>query len=250
MDVYELLRQEARSKKAGEPTKEQYTRVEIDLDTAREDEELHISGNQITMASCDGAATTTYFKLNHRHSRKLYPSEIEKVVGNFGGIYLTNVAETGKKLILYIGRDIFIFPSKAGANKILRTDGTPINPATSDNQDTIIANMYDVDSDIIMNKESFGGKPYSTPITSTNACQRFSSTNPEKLRDIIIKNTDASNPVDIGLYHATPATLRGASYELNGGAAIGFRNVDLYQLGLISSTDGNHAIVQVLGTEE
>jgi len=129
MDVYELLRQEARSKKEGEPRKEQYGRVEIDLDTAREDEALHISGNQITIAFCDGTATTTYFKLNHKHSRKIYPTEITKVEGNFGGVYMSNAAESGKKLILYIARDIFIFPARAEANRILKEDGTTINPA-------------------------------------------------------------------------------------------------------------------------
>jgi len=128
MDVYELLRQEARSKKAGEPVKEQYGRIEIDLDTAHEDEALHISGNQITIAFCDGTASTTYFKLNHKHSRKIYPTEITKVEGNFGGIYLSNAAESGKKLIIYVARDIFIFPARAEANRILKTDGTTIDP--------------------------------------------------------------------------------------------------------------------------
>jgi hypothetical protein len=115
MDIYELLRAEAKAKKAGEPVKEQYGRISIDLSTARTDEELHISGNQITIALCDGGATTTYFKLNSKHSRKLYPHEITKVLGNFGGVYLTNAAESGKTLTIYLGRDIFIFPARAQA---------------------------------------------------------------------------------------------------------------------------------------
>ena len=128
MDIYEMLRAEAKARKAGEPVKEQYGRIEIDLSTAREDEELHISGNQITIAGCDGGATTTFFKLNSKHSRKLYPAEITKVLGNFGGVYLSNAAESGKKLIIYLGRDIFIFPARAEANRILKADGTTIDP--------------------------------------------------------------------------------------------------------------------------
>jgi hypothetical protein len=128
MDIYELLRAEAKAKKAGEPVKEQYGRISIDLSTARDDEELHISGNQITIAGCDGGATTTYFKLNSKHSRKVYPAEITKVLGNFGGVYLSNAAEAGKTLTLYLGRDIFIFPARAEANRILKADGTTINP--------------------------------------------------------------------------------------------------------------------------
>ena len=129
MDIYEMLKMEQRSKKIGEPVKEQYGRVEIDLSTARVDEAIHIAGNHITIAFCDGASTTTYFKLNNKHSRNLYPAEITKVMGNFGGLYMTNDAEAGKKLIIYIGRDIFIFPARAEANRILKSDGTTINPA-------------------------------------------------------------------------------------------------------------------------
>ena len=128
MDIYEMLRAEQRSKKAGEPLKEQYGRVEIDLSTAREDAALQIAGNEITIAFCDGDATNTYFKLNNKHSRKIYPAEITKVQGNFGGVYMSNAAEAGKKLIVYIARDIFIFPARAEANRILRADGTTINP--------------------------------------------------------------------------------------------------------------------------
>ena len=111
----------------------------------------------------------------------------------------------------------------------------------------IETNLYDGSTDTIMLR--FHGTPYSIPITSTNACQRFNSTNPKKIADIIFKNIDAANAVDIGLYNATPATLRAASFELAAGASFGFTKVDLYQLGIISSVDGSHAIVQVIGVE-
>jgi len=238
MDVYELLKQEARSKKAGEPVKEQYGRIEIDLDTAREDEELHISGNQITMASCDGAASTTYFKLNHRHSRKLYPSEIEKVLGNFGGIYLSNAAEAGKKLVLYVGRDIFIFPSKAGSNKILKADGTTIDPAPEGEYDTVLGE--------IKTATEFSGNVFSKQQTSTNAMVAFSTT--MKLRDIIIKNIHAANSVDIGMYAADVATFRNTSYELGAGATVGFTSVNLSKIYLLSSVADSHGKIAMLGT--
>jgi hypothetical protein len=128
MDIYELLRAEAKAKKAGEPVKEQYGRISIDLSTARTDEEMHISGNQITIAGCDGGATTTYFKLNSKHSRKIYPAEITKMLGNFGGVYMSNAAEPGKTLTIYLGRDIFIFPARAEAVRVLKEDGTTIDP--------------------------------------------------------------------------------------------------------------------------
>lgn len=126
MDVLELLKLEVASKKLGEPLKEQYARVSIDLSEARTDEAIHLSGDSIAVASFDGAATTTYFKLNHKHSRELYPAEVEKLYAKFGGIYMTNVAEAGKTLVLYIGRAIFIYPSAAKKVRILDPDGTNI----------------------------------------------------------------------------------------------------------------------------
>jgi len=129
MDVLELLRAEQQAKRMGEPLKEQYGRLVIDLGTARTDEELHVSGDSIIVATFDGGATTTHFKLNHKHSRELYPGEVEKIYANFGGIYMTNAAEPGKSLVLYIGRALFIFPSSAKKVKILDPDGTNITVA-------------------------------------------------------------------------------------------------------------------------
>jgi hypothetical protein len=89
---------------------------------------------------------------------------------------------------------------------------------------------------------------YSTPITSTNAVQKFEASS-KKLTDVIIRNIDAANAVDIGLYNATPATFRAASFEVASGASIGFRKIDLTTLGIISSVDDAHATVQVLGSD-
>ena len=238
MDVLEMLRQEQRSKRQGEPLKEQYVRVEIDLSTAREDEEVHISGNLITVASCDGGATTTFFKLNNKHSRKIYPSEASRVAGNFGGVYLTNSAEAGKKLILYIGRDIYIFPSKAGATKLLKADGTTINPGEASEYDTVLGS--------IETAVEFGGNVYSKQQTSTNALVALGAV---KLRDVVIRNDDAANAVDLGETAGTVGAFRSASMELPSGASIGFTQVNLATLFILSSVADSHALLQVIGVE-
>ena len=131
MDILELLNAERKAKAAGEPLKEQYTRIELELDTAREDEALHISGDSIAIAYFDGTATTTYFKVNHKHSRRVYPGEIEKLEAEIGGIYLTNAAEVGKKLVIYVGRYIKFVTSSSGKVKVLDPIGTNIYPATT-----------------------------------------------------------------------------------------------------------------------
>ena len=93
------------------------------------------------------------------------------------------------------------------------------------------------------------GDTYSTPITSTNAVAKFEAATKE-LADVVIRNIDAANAVDIGLYNATPATFRAASFELAAGASLGFRKLDLSTLGIISSVDDAHATVQVIGSEQ
>lgn len=238
MDIYEMLRLEARSKREGEPLKEQYGRIEIDLSAARDDEELFISGNLVTIAACDGAATTTYFKLNNKHSKKIYPSEVARVGGNFGGLYLTNAAESGKKLVLYIGRDIYIFPAKAGANKVLKVDGTPIDPSPEGEYDTALSE--------IKTAVEFGGNVYSKQQTSTNALVALGAV---KLRDVVIRNDDATNAVDIGETAVDVATFRGASLELAAKASLGFTQVDLATLFVLSSVAGSHALLQIIGVE-
>lgn len=233
-----MLRLEQRSKRAGEPLKEEYTRIEIALDAARTDEELHIAGDFISIASFDGTATTTYFKLNHRHSKKIYPAEIEKVHATYGGLYLTNAAEAGKKLVIYVGRAIFIYPSAAGKVKILKADGTNIDPAEDGEYDTVL--------DAIKTATEFSGAAYSKQQTSTNALVALGAV---KLRDVIIKNNDAANSVDIGKTAANVAAFRAASYEVLAGAAIGFTQVNMSTLFILSSVADSHASLSVLGVE-
>lgn len=247
--MLDYLRGEARiAKSSSERVTERYSRIVLDLGTARTDEKIHITGDYLGVAKCNGAGATTFFKLNHTNSRAIYPTEIEKLYATYNKIYLTNAAEPGKELILYIGGalsgEIKVSTGKTGLKD---SAGNDINPATEDTLSGMYTNQYDASVDTIMLR--FNGKPYSIPMTSTNACQRFNNTNPTKIADVIIKNIDVANAVDIGLYNATPATLRGASFELPALASIGFVKVDLYQLALISSIAGSHAVVHVLGVE-
>lgn len=246
MDI--LRAKERLGKTSSEGVKERYTRIVISLTDARTDEALHINGDYLAVAKMDGVASTTFFKLNHKNARAIYPSEIEKLYADFSKVFLTNAAEAGKELIIYVGGALSgEIKTATGKTGLKDSSGSDIDPATEDSLSTIVSNQFDASVDTMMLR--FNGKPYSTPKTSTNACQRFNGTNPKKIADIIIRNTDAANAVDIGLYNATPATLRAASFELGALASIGFTQVDLYQLGIVSSVDGSHAVVQVIGVE-
>jgi hypothetical protein len=242
MDYLEWFRGQQRIAKTGdERVTERYARVVIDLTVARDEEKIHLSGDYLAVASSTGAASTTWFRLNHRNSQKIYPNEIEKLYASYKHILLTNAAEAGKQLVLYVGGALAgeIKVSSAGKTQLKNAAGTDINPATED------GNIADIEALL-----EFSGTPYSTPKTSTDAEVKFSAT-ALKLKDVVIRNTHASYEVDIGLYvGGTVAAFRAASFELGGGASVGFTHVDLNQLALLSSTAGEHAIVHVIGVLE
>ena len=97
-------------------------------------------------------------------------------------------------------------------------------------------------------EEQFSGTPYNKQQTSTDGMVvLYGST--KKLRDVVIKNTDAANAVDIGITQANVATFRANSFEVKAGAAIGFTMIDLNLLKILSSVAGNHATIHLIGTE-
>jgi len=105
-----------------EDIKERYSRITLDLTTERNDEEIDISGNYISVVKCSGDEDSTYIKLNHRNARPLYLKEFKMVSGNFSKIYLSNAAKTKSSLILYIGTNVCI--DTAGASGFEKGDIT------------------------------------------------------------------------------------------------------------------------------
>ena len=114
-----------------EGVKERYTRIVIELDVARVNEELAITGDMIAVASCTGDGSTTFFKLNHRHARPIHPTEVLEVgaPNGFNRIYMSNAAESGKSVVLYVSGAMFL-KTAAGKVGIKNTSGTDIDPAT------------------------------------------------------------------------------------------------------------------------
>ena len=131
MDLMDYLRGQERIRKGpAEGVKERYTRVVIDLGTARDDVKLHLVGDYLAVAKMDGVASTTFFKLNHRNSRGIYPSEIEKLYATFNGIWLTNAAESGKQLVIYIGGALSgEIKTATGKTGLKDSSGSDIDPA-------------------------------------------------------------------------------------------------------------------------
>ena len=93
----------------------------------------------------------------------------------------------------------------------------------------------------------FNGAVYSKQQTSTNAQVAVGAV---KLRDVVIKNTHASNAVDLGESAVDVAAFRAASIELAAGSSIGFTCVNLTSLYILSSVAGSHGTISLIGVEE
>lgn len=85
---------------------EDYGRLEIDLSSARNDEEINIQGDYIGKISYDGSKTGCYFKFDHRHAAKIYAKEFKTAKRRYARIFLTNIAQNNKKLVLQISETV------------------------------------------------------------------------------------------------------------------------------------------------
>lgn len=219
-----------------EGVKGRYTRITLDLAAAQTNQELHLVGDYIGVASITSTGTCKV-RLDHRHSQEIDLREVSEVSSPFGKMYFSTDG-AGGEAVVYIGGAL------TARLKPLQSKVSIRNIAGSD-----VDLLTEAGFDAKMAALEWSGTPYSTPKTSTNVVQKFEAAT-KKLRDVVIKNTHASYEVDIGVYHATPATFRAASFELGAGCAVGFKEVDLALLGLLSSTDGEHAVIHVLGVTE
>ena len=83
-----------------------YQRVSIDLTTARTKEKIYLSGIKIEVGSYDGSIDGCCFSLNSPHAGVIYPSEIQSITSPYKWLYLTNTAQSGKTLVLYVSFNI------------------------------------------------------------------------------------------------------------------------------------------------
>jgi len=118
-----------------------YDIVTIDLAIARENAELDIIGDIISIITITG-------ELDIRLNEKDEPIiEIEKVIRiitkplRFSKIYLTNTAQAGKAATLYIGKEASFesVPQRTGTVGILDSADVRINPAREDGNLKLIA---------------------------------------------------------------------------------------------------------------
>ena len=100
----------------------------------------------------------------------------------------------------------------------------------------------------MLTQEQFTGVPFNKQQTSTDSMVVLHGYT-KKLRDVVIKNTDATHAVDIGITQVNVAAFRANSFELKAGSSIGFTMINLNLLEILSSVEGNHAAIHLIGTE-
>ena len=172
-----ILAQERTGKAEEEREQERYARIVIPLDKTEfvgTDIELHLKGDYIGRIKYDGSPTGCYFRLNNRHSGRIYAGEFRRTYIEYDRVYLTNPSsQTGKELILTVGE---AFSSE-------------IEPSSG----------------------SWTGIPYQKSMTTSDSQGVFEAST-KKLRSVVIHNTHGSYAALVGL--TTPIFTIGAGESL------------------------------------
>lgn len=277
--IQSILAQERIGKAKDEREQERYARIVIPLDRAEyvgTDIEIHVKGDYIGRIKYDGSATGCYFKLNNRHSGRIYAGEFRRTYSEYNRIYLTNPSsQSGKQLILTVGGAFSseIEPSSGGKTGLQDTSGTDIDPAIKGeytsilaaidtSNDTVLAaieadtgsidtNLFDSSTDKI--KNYFGGNVFNMAITAamvTDDAKHAFAASAKKLKDVVIKNTHATENLVIGENQSDVATMRSTDFILKAGASIGFTQVDLHTLYYCTETNTEEPTARLIGVEE
>jgi hypothetical protein len=104
MEWYELLKKqrgEMARLMAEEGVKARYARIELPLDSAESNKEMHLVGDYIGVVSITGSGTVKV-RLDHRHSQEIDLREVSEISAVFGKLYFTTDGGGGT-CTLYIG---------------------------------------------------------------------------------------------------------------------------------------------------
>jgi len=123
-----------------------YELLEIDLSTAREDEEIKYAGDFL-LAKTDGELSGIEVRFNEKNHPKFKLSDWNPIITPFYRFFLTNTAQSGKKLKLFVGKDASAVAGVSQVNLgnvgLLNTAGEQINPAKEDGNLASIKNNTD-----------------------------------------------------------------------------------------------------------
>ena len=191
--------------------KGRYARIEIPLNVAETGKELFLTGDYLSIISITGEGTCEV-KLDHRHSQTIDLREISGITGPFGRVYLTTDG-AGGLCSLYIGTGMAV----------------QIAPDP---------------------QKLWNGGTTSTHVTTTVDAVQSLASEPYKLRDVTILNSNGIYACYVGPYNNNLAIFKAYAYTLLPHKTLKFATVDMYSLGAVSYDGVNNAILNVIGTYE
>lgn len=191
--------------------KGRYARIELPLDVAETDKELHLAGDYITIVSFVGSGSCK-IRLDHRHSQEIDLRDISTISGPFERIYLTTDGEGGT-CTLFVGNGLAIH---IAADPAKLWNGT-----AAGTQATTLANEV-------------GGL----------------SSQPFKLKNLTILNMNGVYACYVGTYTYDVDLFRDTAYLLLPHKTLHFGMIDMYSLGA-ATYDGVHNVtLSIIGTYE
>lgn len=189
--------------------KDRYTRIEIALDKAENDKELHITGDYLSLISISGTGTCE-IKLDHRHSQKINLREISGITGIFERVFFTTDGAGGTcTMFIGTGMAITISPDPQQLE----------NVGTASIQITTLVNTV-----------------------SSLASESF------KLRNVSILNTNGIYTCYVGPYSSDVDEFKSHAYVLLPHKSMRFSIVDMYTLACLAYDGVNNVVIAIIGT--
>lgn len=189
--------------------KGRYARIEIPLNVAETEKELHIIGDYLGIIEITGEGTCE-IKIDHRHSQAINLREISGITGSFERVYLTTDGEGGT-CALYVGNEMAVHITA--------------DPA-----------------------KQWNGGSAGTQITTTVDSVTGLANEPFKLRDVTILNSNGIYACYVGSYNPIVAVFKAYAYVLLPHKELKFGMIDMCSLGVISYDGVNNVIIDILGT--
>lgn len=191
--------------------KGRYAKIEIPLNKAETEKELHLTGDYLTVVSITGSGTCK-IKLDHRHSQELDLREISDISGFFERIYLTTNGGGGIC-------SIFL-----GTGMAVHVNSNP--------------------------QKLFNGWVVSTQATvPTDAVYAFADVT-FILKNVSIVNMNGIYAAYVGPYTSDVATFKAHAYLLLPHHEMHFGTVDMYALACVSYSVDHAVKLAVIGTYE
>lgn len=191
--------------------KGRYARIEVSLDETESDKELFISGDYLSIISISGEGSCE-LKLDHRHSQTINLREITGITGVFERVFFsTNGA--GGVCTMFVGTGLAI----------------TISPDP---------------------EKLFRGGTACTQVTTLTSTVLGLASEPFKLRDVTILNSNGVYACYVGSYNSVAATFKAYAYVLLPHQTLKFGLVDMYSLGTISYDGTHNVILDLIGVYE